>query len=70
MLAIAQLAWLTQGCNLLLFRHIGGGGTKHDGERYELHLCEICLFGTIAYIKQERQTQGMLDENQSCIDLR
>lgn len=40
-----------------------GFGTKHDGERYELHLCEICFFGTIAYIKQERRTQGMFDEN-------
>lgn len=26
-----------------------GCGTKHDGERYELHLCENCFFGAIAY---------------------
>lgn len=25
-----------------------GFGTKHDGERYELHLCENCFFGTVA----------------------
>jgi len=24
-----------------------GFGTKHDGERYELHLCENCFFGTM-----------------------
>lgn len=40
-----------------------GFGTKHDGERYELHLCESCFFGTIAYIKQERRVQGMFDKS-------
>lgn len=40
-----------------------GFGTKHDGERYELHLCENCFFGTIAYIKQERRIQNIFDES-------
>jgi len=30
-----------------------GFGTKHDGERYEFHLCEGCFFGTIAYFRQD-----------------
>ncbi|XEG72426.1 hypothetical protein QA447_31225 [Pseudomonas sp. abacavir_1] len=40
-----------------------GFGTKHDGERYELHLCEDCFFGMIAYLKQERRIQNLFDEN-------
>ncbi len=39
-----------------------GFGTNHDGERYEFHLCEGCFFGTIAYFKQERRIQDVLDE--------
>lgn len=39
-----------------------GSGSKHDGERYEFHLCEGCFFGTIAYFKQERRIQDMFDE--------
>lgn len=34
-----------------------GYGTAHDGERYELHLCEDCFFQTLTYLKQERRTQ-------------
>nr|WP_081480080.1 hypothetical protein [Pseudomonas sp. PAMC 25886] len=41
-----------------------GFGTKHDGERYELHLCENCFFRTIAYIKQERRIQSLFDESE------
>jgi len=40
-----------------------GFGTKHDGERYELHLCENCFFGTVAYLKQERRIQNLFDQN-------
>jgi hypothetical protein len=36
-----------------------GYGTKHDGERYELHLCENCFFQAIANLKQERRAQGL-----------
>ncbi|PHN22818.1 hypothetical protein AO242_16205 [Pseudomonas sp. ICMP 561] len=39
-----------------------GFGAKHDGERYEFHLCEGCFFGTIAYFKQERRAQDLFDE--------
>jgi hypothetical protein len=40
-----------------------GFGTKHDGERYEIHLCENCFFGTIAHVKQERRIQSLFDES-------
>lgn len=37
-------------------------GAKHDGERYELHLCESCFFGTVAYLKQERRIQNLFSD--------
>lgn len=40
-----------------------GYGTAHDGERYELHLCEECFFRTLVYLKQERRTQYLLSED-------
>ncbi|BAN52430.1 MULTISPECIES: hypothetical protein [Pseudomonas] len=38
-------------------------GALHDGERYEVHLCEMCFFATIAYLKQERRTANMFEED-------
>ncbi|WP_207807622.1 MULTISPECIES: hypothetical protein [unclassified Pseudomonas] len=35
-----------------------GYGTKHDGERYEIHLCEGWFFQAVAGLKEERRTQG------------
>lgn len=40
-----------------------GYGTAHDGERYELHLCEECFFRTLAYLNQERRTQHSFSED-------
>ena len=42
-----------------------GYGAAHDGERYELHLCESCFFQTVAYLKQERRTQNMFSADAS-----
>jgi hypothetical protein len=39
-----------------------GYGTAHDGERYELPLCEDCFFRTLAYLKQERRIQHLFSE--------
>ena len=39
-----------------------GYGAKHDGERYEVHLCEYCFFKTIAYLKQERRIDNIFDD--------
>lgn len=40
-----------------------GYGAKHDGERYEIHLCESCFFETVAYLRQERRTQNLFSDN-------
>lgn len=40
-----------------------GYGTKHDGERYEIHLCEGCFFQAVAGLKQERRSQGLFDDD-------
>ncbi|WP_060514742.1 hypothetical protein [Pseudomonas sp. NBRC 111132] len=40
-----------------------GYGSKHDGERWEIHLCEDCFFQAVAGLKQERRTQGLFEEN-------
>lgn len=40
-----------------------GYGTKHDGERYELHLCEDCFYLTIANLKQERRIQNIFSDD-------
>lgn len=39
-----------------------GNGSTHDGERYELHLCECCIVQTVAYLKQERRTKNLFNE--------
>ncbi|MHC8380468.1 hypothetical protein [Pseudomonas sp. LB3P14] len=38
-------------------------GMKHDGERYELHLCESCFFQAVASLKQERRTQTLFSDD-------
>ncbi|MDR5898851.1 hypothetical protein QC823_07600 [Halomonas vilamensis] len=40
-----------------------GYGSQNDGERYELHLCESCFFGTLGYFKQERRVQNLFSED-------
>lgn len=45
-----------------------GYGAQHDGERYELHLCETCFFSTLAYIKQERRVQNVFSEESTHLE--
>jgi len=33
-----------------------GFGSKHDGDHYEVDLCEVCFFDTLSYLKRERQS--------------
>lgn len=42
-----------------------GYGATHDGERYEVHLCERCFFTTLAYLKQEQRTVHLFDSDPS-----
>lgn len=39
-----------------------GYGAQHDGERYEVHLCEGCFFATLSHLRRERQVNTMFDE--------
>jgi len=39
-----------------------GDGSKHDGERYEVHLCELCFFRTLSALRRERMVNTMFDE--------
>ncbi|QSR34162.1 hypothetical protein CFI10_04030 [Marinobacterium iners] len=41
-----------------------GYGSRYDGARYELHLCESCFFSALATLKQERLACRMFDENE------
>jgi len=42
-----------------------GYGSAHDGERYEIHLCEPCFFRTIYSLRRERMVNTMFsDEDQ------
>ncbi|MBD2840598.1 hypothetical protein ID144_26495 [Pseudomonas sp. JM0905a] len=39
-----------------------GYGSAHDGERYEVHLCEPCFFMTLASLKRERMVNTMFSD--------
>jgi len=39
-----------------------GYGSQHDGERYEIHLCENCFFSTISNLRRERLLSTMFDK--------
>ncbi|RIA35945.1 hypothetical protein DFO61_0399 [Ectopseudomonas oleovorans] len=42
-----------------------GYGSSHDGERYEVHLCEPCFFRTLSALKREHMVNFMFsDEGQ------
>ena len=40
-----------------------GNGSKHQGEQYELHLCEACFFATVATLKREHRVKQMFNED-------
>lgn len=37
--------------------------SKHDGDRYEIQLCETCFFYTLATLKAEKRNHHMFDDN-------
>uniref|UniRef100_B1J7Z9 Uncharacterized protein n=1 Tax=Pseudomonas putida (strain W619) TaxID=390235 RepID=B1J7Z9_PSEPW len=39
-----------------------GYGSEHDGQRFEVNLCEHCFFQTLAYLKQERRVQQLFSD--------
>lgn len=42
-----------------------GYGSSHDGERYEVHLCEPCFFRTISSLRRERMVNFMFSDDDS-----
>ncbi|RZG45322.1 hypothetical protein EXU28_11970 [Acinetobacter wuhouensis] len=40
-----------------------GYGSRHDGEKYELQLCEKCFFYALETLKKKRVDEFMFDEN-------
>ncbi|PSJ37798.1 hypothetical protein [Zobellella taiwanensis] len=43
-----------------------GFGSPHDGESYQVHLCEGCFFATLAYLKEQRRGNKMFSEK--CVE--
>lgn len=44
-----------------------GHGTEHEGERYEIHLCEACFFQMLAGLKQERRIQSLFCDDEDTV---
>lgn len=40
-----------------------GYGSQHDGERYDVHLCESCFFETLAYLRQSHRQNHMFSDD-------
>ena len=45
-----------------------GYGSKHDGERYEVHLCESCFFSTLSNLRRNRLLSTMFDKQPGVAD--
>lgn len=45
-----------------------GYGTRHDGERYRVRLCESCFFQTLAYLREQRRIHTLFDDEQPAGD--
>ncbi|MFI8607834.1 hypothetical protein ACIGFL_05750 [Pseudomonas sp. NPDC077649] len=39
-----------------------GFGSAHDGERYEIHLCEPCFFRTLSGLRRDRMVNAMFSD--------
>lgn len=40
-----------------------GYGSAHDGESYQVHLCEACFFAALAALKEQRRGNKMFSED-------
>ena len=57
------------GLQFGILRASWGYGSAHDGERYEIHLCEPCFFRTLLGLRRERMVNFMFsDEDQDLSD--
>lgn len=39
-----------------------GFGSKHEGDSYEIDLCEVCFFDTLSHLKRERQSPRLFTD--------
>jgi stress-induced morphogen len=39
-----------------------GYGSRHDGERYEVHLCESCFFRTLSGLRRDRMVNDLFND--------
>lgn len=39
-----------------------GFGSRHDGERYKVHLCEMCFFGILATVREMHRGNHIFDD--------
>ncbi|GAA3529840.1 hypothetical protein [Zobellella aerophila] len=42
-----------------------GYGSHHDGERFEVDLCESCFFGALAHLREVRRINSLFDDDWS-----
>lgn len=40
-----------------------GYGSRHDGECYQMHLCEACFFSTLSNLRRTRMVNTMFDDD-------
>ena len=40
-----------------------GYGSAHDGDSYEVHLCEACFFSALAALKEQRRAHTLFSED-------
>lgn len=50
------------GTQFGVLRASWGYGSRHDGEKYEVRLCEACFFRTLSGLRRERLVNTMFDE--------
>ena len=50
------------GTQFGVFRASWGYGSRHDGERYEVRLCESCFFRTLSGLRRERMVNTMFNK--------
>ena len=50
------------GTQLGVLRASWGYGSRHDGERYEVHLCESCFFRTLSGLRRDRMVNDLFND--------
>ena len=49
--------------NTARYRRILAMVSRHDAERYLVHLCEMCFFGTLATVREMHRGNHMFDDD-------